>query len=199
MKESKLLADLLTGAFVVIVRPNPDTGGMEILTQTRDCRKKPKDMAYHGTQECVGERSEWSPGKTFPAIECVLETADRGRYEETGVKNSGIKILGAGGKIAVPLVSTTGRDDLMMVVDPYTFYQTLEGPVIRFAPCFIAVVPSSYTPIASQEGEVEGFTWWSPEDLLHALRNESWRFSYAHPILLKLCQDIVEAGLVIGL
>lgn len=190
MEKNNPLTDLLTGAFVIIVRANPNGKGIEILTQTRDCHKKPADAIYHNAQECVGERSIWSPGKIFPALESVLDTSRRGLQEETLSDPANFKILGAGGKVATPLIATTGRDDLMMVVKPYAFFQTLEGSPFRFAPVFIAVAPASFVPKINKE--VKGFNWWLPEKLLKVLNNESWRFSDTHPILLQLCRDLVE-------
>ncbi len=189
--------ELLTGAFVIIIQKK--NGGFKILTQTRNCREKPEDAIYNNTQECIGERSAILPGKTFPRLECVLKTAERGIWEEISANPDGFIILGAGGKIAVPLITTTSGHDRMMVVDPYTFYQTLEGSRPRFAPVFIAVAPTLFVPKLNTRKEVKGFSWWSPERLLEALQNKPWCFSYTHPILLKLCLDFIKNSLQIDI
>ena len=172
----------------MVLRWNGTT--FEILTQMRDTSNKPEDKVYDKTLEATAESSL----AIFP-WESVLVTAKRGIGEETGAKPSEFKILGAEGREIESLVTSTGKNDRLMVCNPYCFSQTLEGSRPLFAPCFIALVGESFIPRADGAGEVKGFFWWDPDWLRKELQNNARQFSFTHPVLLKVCNDLIDGDL----
>jgi hypothetical protein len=175
----------ITGAVVVLVRKT--SLDIEILTQVRDTTNKPADMVYHNALETVAESSlEW---------ENVLRTARRGVEEETGAGEDEYILLGAGGYTLDPLTTTTGKDDTMTVFEPYCMFQSLRGPRPLFAACFIGLVSETFTPRPDGSGEVKGFQWWGWRELHKELHDHPKKFSPVHPVLMKVCRDILARKL----
>jgi hypothetical protein len=174
----------ITGAVVVLVRKR--SGDLEILTQVRDTSGKSDDKVYHNALEATAESSlEW---------EDVRRTARRGLKEEAGAREHEYVLLGARGYTLDTLTTTTGNDTLT-VFEPYCLFQALRGPRPLFAACFIALADSAFEPRLDGSGEVKSFRWWPWKKLFGELRVRPERFSFTHPVLMKVCLDLASRKL----
>lgn len=177
-KGHRLANKLVVLAVVVQMRE----GRLQVLTQLRTVINQAYDPLYDGTQEVMGETAvEW---------EGPLDTLLRGLREELGTPGLGFDdliIVGGG----ADSFTTHPGEDAITGITPYYYVQQVQGPQPWAGPVFVVRIPDNMEPQLDTEGEVGGFKWWDPEDLLAELRAHPEHFMGLHfPALLKVCQAL---------
>ena len=177
---------------VGIIFRRDTVGTVSILTQKRIVKvypgeDPPYDPLYHGTNEAMGEKL--NPG------ESVIDALIRGVKEECGKPDFvPQRIIGAEGKT----VWTTGKgyageQDKIICCDPFCFVQSMGPPQKWFGPVFLIEVQQDFEPDHSKsDGEAGEPKWWSPEELLAAIKKSPNNFMGLHmPAIEKLCLAIL--------
>jgi len=159
------------------------TEGVQVLTQTRNVLNKDYDPLYHGTEEAAGETFE--PDNDRTVFDCLL----RACTEELGAPNFQYERM-IGGTIQV---QSSRPEDEVEVVEPYLTTHMLRGSQRWLSMNFVFLVAPDFEPKISDDGEVSGFTWWSPHDLMAALEQNPKRFcGLDTPAFKKLAEDLIQ-------
>lgn len=175
----------------IIFRCNADSS-IEILTQLRLVQNKSYDPLYDRTWEAIGE--------TLEKDENILDALVRGIREECGKPDDFVPEAIYGSKTidlmdSEDRMSTTGKDDRYLVVEPFDFVQSLGPPQPWIGPVFLVEVREDFEPDHTKsDGEAGEPKWWNPKELSQEIESSPEKFMGLHISSLKKFVDKVIAG-----
>lgn len=166
----------------------------QILTQLRLVQNKAYDPLYDQTHEVVGETIKFNK-ETGQPTETIYDALLRGVAEECGKPDfRPVAVYGAGLKNVSLDTKTTGKGDIIVEIEPYSFVMQMGPPQPWIGPVFLVEVPSNWEPDHGQsDGEAGHPKWWHPDELAHAILSNSGQFMGLHmPSLLRAAIELTK-------